>query len=168
MQTYYKAYLPSAIGWVEIVTDEECIKTISFLNTIENEVVTPPQYPSILVACWQEMKAYLSETKQNFDFSTLSLAPNGTDFQQRVWRELLKIPFGSTISYLELARRLGDEKVIRAAAAANGKNPIAIIIPCHRVIGSDGSLTGYAGGLSRKKWLLLHEKSEQPKKGELF
>jgi methylated-DNA-[protein]-cysteine S-methyltransferase len=167
---YYKAYIDCPIGWVEMVSDENHIKKISLLNFIEhqNETITPPQYPSVLVACWQQMNAYLSESKQDFDLSALSLAPEGTEFQQRVWRELLKIPFGTTISYLELARRLGDEKVIRAAAAANGKNPIAIIIPCHRVIGSDGNLTGYAGGLNRKKWLLLHEKPLQAQQGELF
>lgn len=172
METYYKAYLFCPIGWVEIASDDFNIKKISFVNNLDNQSEsqknTPPQYPSILVTCWQQMKDYLSENKQDFDLSTLSLAPEGTPFQQRVWRELLKIPFGTTISYLELARRLGDEKVIRAAAAANGKNPIGIIIPCHRVIGSDGSLTGYAGGLERKKWLLLHEKSSDIKQGELF
>lgn len=169
---YYKTYIDCPIGWVEIMSDENYIKKISFLNVIENqsenEKMTPPQYPSVLVACWQQMNAYLSESKQDFDLSALSLAPEGTAFQQRVWHELLKIPFGTTISYLELARRLGDEKVIRAAAAANGKNPIAVIIPCHRVIGSDGSLTGYASGLQRKKWLLLHENALQTKQGELF
>ena len=87
----------------------------------------------------------------------LPLSPDGTEFYNKVWHELLNIPFGKTISYLELARRLGDEKVIRAAASANGKNPVAIIIPCHRVIGSNGSLTGYAGGLWRKQWLLDFE-----------
>ena len=86
-----------------------------------------------------------------------SAAQRGTGFQQRVWNELLKIPYGKTISYRELAIRLGDEKCIRAAASANGQNNIAIAVPCHRVIGTDGSLTGYAGGLWRKKWLLDHE-----------
>lgn len=88
---------------------------------------------------------------------TIKLAPKGTEFQKRVWNELLKIPFGETRSYQQIATLLGDPKVIRAAASANGKNPIALIIPCHRVIGSDGSLTGYAGGMHRKKWLLQHE-----------
>jgi methylated-DNA-[protein]-cysteine S-methyltransferase len=94
------------------------------------------------------------------------LAPTGTPFQQQVWTALREIPYGQTISYLQLAQRLGDEKQIRAAASANGKNPIAILIPCHRVIGSDGSLTGYAGGLYRKQWLL--EMEGRPKQGNLF
>jgi methylated-DNA-[protein]-cysteine S-methyltransferase len=83
--------------------------------------------------------------------------PKGTDFQKKVWQELLKIPYGKTESYQKITNKLGDPKAIRAVANANGKNPLWIVIPCHRVIGSDGSLTGYAGGLWRKKWLLDHE-----------
>jgi methylated-DNA-[protein]-cysteine S-methyltransferase len=88
---------------------------------------------------------------------SLKLNPEGTPFQKQVWNELQKIPFGKTISYLELSKRLGDVKAIRAVANANGKNPLWIVVPCHRVIGTDGSLTGYAGGLHRKQWLLEHE-----------
>ena len=87
----------------------------------------------------------------------MKLSPEGTEFQKKVWSELLNIPYGKTATYQQMANTLGDPKVIRAAASANGKNPISIVIPCHRVIGSDGSLTGYAGGLHRKKWLLEHE-----------
>lgn len=96
----------------------------------------------------------------------IKLSPEGTKFQKRVWNQLLEIPFGKTTTYQQMANQLGNPKVIRAAASANGKNPIAIIIPCHRVIGSDGSLTGYAGGLHRKKWLLEHE--SPVKQGVLF
>ena len=81
----------------------------------------------------------------------------GTDFQKRVWSELTRIPCGVTISYVELARRLGDVKAVRAVGLANGRNPISIVVPCHRVIGADGSLTGYGGGVDRKRWLLVHE-----------
>lgn len=95
--------------------------------------------------------------------------PEGTDFQKRVWTELTRIPYGDTISYLELARRLGDEKCIRAAGTANGKNPIPVIIPCHRVIGTSGKLVGYSGELWRKESLLRHEARYAPKKaGRLF
>lgn len=109
----------------------------------------------------QEIKDVINQFTEYFqgkrtEFS-LKLAPQGTDFQKRVWKQLQEIPFGKTTSYQKMANALGDPKVIRAAASANGKNPIPIIIPCHRVIGSDGSLTGYAGGLHRKKWLLDHE-----------
>ena len=88
---------------------------------------------------------------------SVPVAQTGSDFQQGVWAELLKIPFGETISYLELSKRIGDVKAIRAVGTTNGKNQIAIIVPCHRVIGSNGTLTGYAGGLWRKQWLLEHE-----------
>jgi methylated-DNA-[protein]-cysteine S-methyltransferase len=87
----------------------------------------------------------------------LKLNPKGTEFQKKVWQKLLNIPFNKTRTYLEQSKALGDVKAIRAVASANGKNPIWIVIPCHRVIGSDGSLTGYAGGIWRKKWLLQHE-----------
>lgn len=109
-----------------------------------------------------QLQDYFNGESETFD---LPLAPEGTEFQQKVWQALLELPFGKTTSYLALAHKLGDEKVIRAAANANGKNPIPIIIPCHRVIGSDGSLTGYAGGLENKRWLLQHEGALQP---ELF
>src|SRR5690606_34971068 len=101
-----------------------------------------------------QLQEYFEGTRTQF---SLQLNPQGTDFQKRVWEELQHIPYGKTISYLELSKKLGDIKAIRAVAAANGKNPLWIVVPCHRVIGSDGSLTGYAGGLHRKQWLLEHE-----------
>jgi methylated-DNA-[protein]-cysteine S-methyltransferase len=100
------------------------------------------------------MDEYFEGSRKEFQ---LPLAPEGTDFQKRVWSELLNIPYGATCSYLDVARALGDANAIRAVGAANGRNPISIIIPCHRVIGADGSLTGYGGGLWRKEWLLRHE-----------
>lgn len=102
----------------------------------------------------KQFEQYFDGKRREFD---IKISPPGTDFQKRVWKELLKIPYGKTSTYQQLANSLGDPKVIRAAASANGKNPISIVIPCHRVIGSDGSLTGYAGGLHRKKWLLALE-----------
>lgn len=102
----------------------------------------------------KQLEEYLSRERTTFD---LPLAPQGTDYQKLVWQKLQEIPFGETWSYLDLALAVGSEKHTRAVGLANGKNPIAIVIPCHRVIGSDGSLTGYAGGLDKKKWLLEHE-----------
>jgi len=102
----------------------------------------------------RQLEAYFSGNLRDFN---IPLVVEGTDFQRRVWKELRQIPYGHAITYLELARRLGDEKCIRAAARANGANPIAILIPCHRVIGSDGSLVGYAGGLDMKEYLLRLE-----------
>ena len=101
-----------------------------------------------------QLEEYFNGQRKTF---SVRLNPLGTDFQKRVWDELLNIPFGKRTSYMKQTLQLGDEKAIRAVASANGKNPIWIIIPCHRVVGSDGSLTGYAGGLWRKKWLLEHE-----------
>lgn len=106
--------------------------------------------------CARELQEYFNGTRKEF---TIPIGQPGTEFQQRVWDELVKIPYGRTISYHDLAVRLGDPKCIRAAGTANGKNNIAIVVPCHRVIGSDGSLTGYAGGLKKKEWLLRHEGS---------
>jgi methylated-DNA-[protein]-cysteine S-methyltransferase len=102
----------------------------------------------------RQLVAYFDGRLTVFD---LPLAPNGTDFQRRVWTELTRIPFGATISYADLARRVSNSAAVRAVGAANGRNPIPIIVPCHRVIGSDGSLTGFGGGLHRKQWLLRHE-----------
>ena len=102
----------------------------------------------------EQLDAYFAGELEAFD---LDLDPRGTPFQQRVWAELTRIPFGETISYSELAHRLGDPKLVRAVGLANGRNPISIVIPCHRVIGANGSLVGYGGGLDRKRWLLQHE-----------
>ena len=105
-------------------------------------------------AITEQLDAYFAGEREDF---ALELAPHGTPFQLRVWDELTKIPYGETIPYSELARRLGNPKLVRAVGLANGRNPISIVIPCHRVIGADGSLVGYGGGLERKKWLLEHE-----------
>ena len=115
--------------------------------------------PVPLAAVEIQLDAYFRGTRRTFD---LPLAPRGTPFQQRVWAELQRIPFGTTISYGELARRLGNPLLTRAVGTANGANPIGIIIPCHRVIGADGSLTGYAGGLPMKQALLSHEGALAP------
>lgn len=102
----------------------------------------------------EQLDAYFAGELQEFD---LPLALHGTPFQLRVWDELARIPFAETISYKELALRLGDLKLVRAVGLANGRNPVSIVIPCHRVIGADGTLVGYGGGLERKRWLLDHE-----------
>jgi methylated-DNA-[protein]-cysteine S-methyltransferase len=112
-----------------------------------------------------QLDEYFAGTRQQFD---LPLHPAGTAFQQKVWQQLIQIPFGETITYLHMAKRLGNVKSIRAAASANGKNPLAILIPCYRVVGADGKLTGYAGGLHRKQWLLEHEAKMAGKQSILF
>lgn len=112
------------------------------------------QLPPLLIVCVEQLIQYFNGERRQFE---LPVHQPGTPFQQEVWSLLTQIPFGKTISYAELARRTGDTKATRAVAHANGKNQIAIIVPCHRVIGSNGDLVGYAGGLSRKRWLLDHE-----------
>jgi len=143
--------IDTPLGHAKIVGDNNGIASVSILNTKEelSDVIPEP-----LLECVTQLKAYFKNERKNFD---LKLNPEGTLFQKKVWTQLNTIPYGKTISYLELSKQLGDTKVIRAAASANGKNPLWIIVPCHRVIGTDGSLTGYAGGLHRKQWLLNHE-----------
>jgi len=152
--------IDSPLGCITIEGDSAGISSVYFTETQEQ---VSDSIPESLQMCVTQLQHYFSGTLTQFN---LKLIPKGTSFQHRVWDELMKIPFGKTKSYQEIANALGDPKVIRAAASANGKNPIAIIIPCHRVIGSDGSLTGYAGGLYRKKWLLNHESVS--KQTELF
>jgi methylated-DNA-[protein]-cysteine S-methyltransferase len=143
-------FIKTPLGIAKITGDEDGVLSIS----IADEGTISTDIPSVLQEASQQLSDYFEGKRTHFD---LKLNPKGTDFQQKVWRELQNIPFGKTISYLELSKKLGDVKAIRAVAAANGKNPLWIVVPCHRVIGSDGSLTGYAGGLGRKKWLLEHE-----------
>jgi len=139
----------SPIGKIEIKGDVEGIESIIFLNA--EETCISNKIPIELADAVMQLEEYFKGERKEFH---LKLSLKGTPFQIQVWEELLKIPFGKTASYKEMASRLGNPNVIRAAASANGKNPVAIVIPCHRVIGSDGSLTGYASGLERKKWLL--------------
>ncbi|MGB0916259.1 MAG: methylated-DNA--[protein]-cysteine S-methyltransferase [Flavobacteriales bacterium] len=149
------AFYKSPIGWLEIVEEKEAIIEVKFFD--DDSFSTSQNLEHVLKDCVQQLDEYFTGNRTEFN---LPLNPAGTDFQKTVWAELQNIPFGKTVSYMDMAKRLGDPKVIRAAGTANGKNPIAVIIPCHRVIGSDGSLTGYAGGLKRKQWLLEHESSQ--------
>lgn len=144
------AFINTPLGIATIIGDENGISVISVAEKgeISNAI------PTILQDAVTQLNAYFGGTRTDFDFV---LNPKGTAFQQKVWKGLLEIPFGKTMSYMDLSKKLGDVKAIRAVASANGKNPLWIVVPCHRVIGTDGSLTGYAGGLWRKKWLLEHE-----------
>ncbi len=146
------AFINTPVGVLEVKGSEEGISSVLFSTLEETEV--SQKIPQELEEAVLQLQEYFKGKRREF---SLKLSPEGTDFQKRVWAQLLEIPFGKTTSYQQMANTLGDPKVIRAAASANGKNPISIIIPCHRVIGSDGSLTGYAGGLHRKKWLLEFE-----------
>lgn len=143
-------YIKTPLGIAKIDGDENGISLIS----VSDEGETSNKIPSVLQESVSQLNDYFEGKRNDFTFK---LNPSGTEFQKKVWKGLLEIPFGKTVSYLELSKKLGDVKAIRAVASANGKNPLWIVVPCHRVIGTDGSLTGYAGGLWRKKWLLDHE-----------
>lgn len=143
-------YIKTPLGIAAITGDVNGVSEITVLE--EGELST--EIPDFLQEAVQQLQEYFHSQRTDFTFK---LNPKGTDFQQKVWNALLDIPFGKTRTYLEQSKFLGDPKAIRAVASANGKNPLWIVVPCHRIIGSDGSLTGYAGGLWRKKWLLEHE-----------
>ena len=145
------AIIKTPLGLAEIQGDAN---GISKIHIVEQEILVSQENPVELIDAIKQLEEYFEGKRHQF---SLKLNPIGTDFQRKVWQELQQIPFGKTCTYLELSKKLGDIKAIRAVASANGKNPLWIVIPCHRVIGTDGSLTGYAGGLWRKKWLLDHE-----------
>jgi len=150
-----KVYYNTPLGTAEIIGDNHGIKSVKVVNhKIENSKIIP----TCLKDCIKQLDEYFEGKRTTFN---LQLNPDGTKFQKKVWIELVNIPFGKTISYLTLAKKINNVKAIRAVGYANGKNPIWIIIPCHRVIGSDGSLTGYAGGIWRKEWLINHENSNK-------
>jgi methylated-DNA-[protein]-cysteine S-methyltransferase len=155
-------YVDSPIGRLMLTSDGTALTGL-YMNLYRNK---PSKLPGLgddwiqnatidpLPAAARQLKEYFAGKRREFD---LPLRMQGTEFQQRVWRELTKIPFGETRSYGQLAKRLNNPNGSRAVGLANGRNPIAIIVPCHRVIGADGSLTGFGGGLDRKEWLLTHE-----------
>ena len=154
MNELYYTYYESPVGLLKIGGTDNFIAEIIFIDNEDEMVHGEPGISDIIHQCTEELIEYFAGRRKSF---SVPVHQEGTEFQKRVWSELLEIPFGKTVSYLDIAKRLGDPKVIRAAASANGRNNISIIVPCHRVIGSDKSLTGYSGGLWRKKWLLQHE-----------
>ncbi|MEI7830948.1 MAG: methylated-DNA--[protein]-cysteine S-methyltransferase [Prolixibacteraceae bacterium] len=160
MRSYFTS-LESPVGRIVLVSNDTHLKSLSFSN---EQVDEPEKLPEILLQTVHQLNEYFAGTRYQFD---LELDPDGSSFQRMVWQELLKVPYGSTKSYREIALKTGSALNTRAVGTANGKNPISIIVPCHRIIGSDGKMVGYAGGLERKKWLLLHE-SQHTKRLELF
>lgn len=144
-------YYNTPIGTAKITEDDGFISSIHILND-EQELQTPES--AVLKETVKQLDEYFAGSRKIFD---LPVKQQGTDFQQQVWQQLLQINYGNTITYAQQSNQMNSPLAIRAIAAANGKNNLWIIVPCHRVIGSDGSLTGYAGGLWRKKWLLEHE-----------
>ncbi|MBL7912459.1 MAG: methylated-DNA--[protein]-cysteine S-methyltransferase [Bacteroidia bacterium] len=159
-------YYSSPIGEIELAADDEGLLWTKFLETEKNKRAKQAETESALFSKVKEQfTKYFNNELDNFE---LPLVIRGTDFQKTVWQKLTLIPYGKTISYLTLSKQVGDVKAIRAVASTNGKNRFCIIIPCHRVIGSDGSLTGYAGDLWRKKWLLEHESKNKNYQTNLF
>ena len=148
-------YFSSPIGIIEIIYNDEFLLSLNFKDG-QN---VPVPVSGLLQNCIKQLTQYFAGERQSFD---LPLYISGTSFQKNVWKALKEIPYGSTMSYLTLSKQTGDIKAIRAVANANGMNKFMILVPCHRVIGTNGSLTGYAGGLPRKRWLLDHEQKFRP------
>jgi len=154
MNELYYTYYKSPLGLLKIGGTDQYIAELSFVDNQDQIIHGEPGISDVIHQCTEELIEFFAGRRKAF---TIPVYQEGTEFQLKVWNELLEIPFGKTISYLDLAKRIGDAKVVRAAATTNGKNKIAILVPCHRVIGSNKNLTGYSGGLWRKKWLLQHE-----------
>lgn len=155
METYRLDYV-SPIGILEIVGTETAIQSILFVEREDVQFETDEGTPEVLNTCYREIDEYFQGRRRSFTFS---YEVEGTVFQQGVWQALVMIPYAETTSYRALAVTLGRERAVRAVGSANGRNRLSIVIPCHRVIGSNGTLTGYAGGLWRKEWLLRHEQT---------
>jgi len=149
--TLFNDYLATPLGSMQISADEHAVKSIYFVEEQRRRASKPNTMTDLAV---QQLNEYFNNKRQSFD---LPLAPEGTAFQQEVWQALLTIEHGKTCSYSDIAGLINKPKAMRAVGAANGRNPLTIVVPCHRVIGRNGALTGYAFGLERKVWLLEHE-----------
>jgi len=152
----YKLDYESPIGVLEIIGTEEAIGSILFTERDKAVNLLQEETPKVLKLCFQQLDEYFKGIRHEFTFP---YQMEGTDFQKTVWNALKGIPYAETGSYKDIAVSIGNEKAIRAVGSANGKNKLSIVIPCHRIIGSNGKLTGYAGGLWRKEWLLQHERT---------
>ncbi|WP_242144699.1 MULTISPECIES: methylated-DNA--[protein]-cysteine S-methyltransferase [unclassified Bacillus cereus group] len=145
----YRAYYKSEVGLLEVTANEKGITSILFVEEQGEE------NPNVVVEqCIAELDEYFNQKRTVF---SVPLSAEGTAFQQKVWEALYTIPYGTSASYLDIAKKIGNQKAVRAIGGANSRNPISIIVPCHRIIGKSGKLVGYAGGLWRKEWLLKHE-----------
>ena len=151
MENIFKTTIETPIGYLELTANRNFLLSVSFTNDI---VQTSDFQPDILKETIRQLDEYFKGARKEFN---LKLKTAGTDFQIKVWEQVKKVAYGRTVSYLDIAIKTGSKNNTRAVGLANGRNPIPIIIPCHRVIGVNGKLTGYAGGLERKIWLLQHE-----------
>jgi methylated-DNA-[protein]-cysteine S-methyltransferase len=150
----FTTYYHSPVGLLKISGTKDYISEVSFHDTTQKNDGSKTDLPPMLINCIEQLIQYFNGERRVFE---LPINQPGTAFQQETWNQLMTIPFGKTISYIQLAIKTGDPKATRAVANANGKNNVAIIVPCHRVIGANRELVGYGGGLWRKKWLLEHE-----------
>lgn len=162
MENIFKTTVETPVGYLELTSDQNFLLSVSFA---EMPGKLSDFQPAILKESIAQITEYFDGKRKEFD---LKLQPAGTGFQLKVWEEVKKVTFGKTVSYLDIAIKTGSKNNTRAVGLANGKNPIPIIIPCHRIIGTNGKLTGYAGGLERKKWLLQHELQFSGREGFLF
>lgn len=167
METYH-FFTPTPVGSLLISGTTDHINTLYICDAVDTSLplLSAAALPDIFLQCIAEFEAYFAGARKEF---TIPISQTGTPFQQSVWSKLLTIPFGHTTTYLQLAKDLQQPKAIRAVGTTNGKNQLWVVVPCHRVIGSNGTLTGYAGGLWRKKWLLEHESKHRfGAQGQLF
>ncbi|OEH94433.1 methylated-DNA--[protein]-cysteine S-methyltransferase [Bacillus solimangrovi] len=154
MNEQHKLDYNSPIGVIEIISTGKAISSIMFTERDKIVNLLNDETPTILKDCYGQLDNYFKGKLFKFTFPYFF---EGTDFQQTVWNALIFVPYGKTVSYKDIATSIGNDKAIRAVGNANGKNKLSIVIPCHRIIGSNGNLTGYAGGVWRKEWLLQHE-----------
>jgi len=162
MENIFKTTVETPIGYLELTTNQYYLLSVEFIANFNQSSV---YQPDVLKESVSQIDEYFKGLRKDFK---LNVQPAGTDFQNKVWEQVKKVPFGKTVSYLEIARQTGSKNNTRAVGLANGKNPIPIIIPCHRVIGVNGKLTGYAGGLEKKRWLLQHEQNYSGNSDRLF
>ena len=162
MENIFKTTVETPIGYLELTTNQYYLLSVEFIANFNQSSV---YQPDVLKESVSQIDEYFKGLRKEFN---LNVQPAGTDFQNKIWEQVKKVPFGKTVSYLEIARQTGSRNNTRAVGLANGKNPIPIIIPCHRVIGVNGKLTGYAGGLEKKRWLLQHEQNYSGNSDRLF
>lgn len=162
MENIFYTTIFSPVGFLEIKTNRDFLLSVSFT---ENLLPSSEFQPNILKETARQINAYFEGELKSFN---LNIQPEGTDFQLNVWEKVMKVKFGKTATYLEIALQTGSKNNTRAVGLANGKNPIPIVIPCHRIIGVNGKLTGYAGGIEKKRWLLQHEQNLSDKINLLF
>lgn len=158
MTRTFTTHLRTPIGWLEVRGDSDAILAVNFVErsgSRRRPRAEANALPAVVVACLGQLEEYFQGGRTAFD---LPLRLEGTPFQRRVWEALLRVPYGRTTTYRDLAAAVGNARATRAVGGANHRNPVSIIVPCHRVVGSDGGLTGYGGGLWRKEWLLGHER----------